>query len=95
MHEEWIDELVPAMLSDELFREIATEIGMDNFLKLLRLVGGGDFYVPHLKSILRPLRDKKIQEEFNGGNTKELAQKYGVTQRWVRQIIKRRTENCT
>ena len=88
MLEEWVDELVPAMLSDEMHREIATEIGMSNFLKLSQLVGGGDF-------ILRPLRNQKIQEEFNGCNTKELARKYGVSQRWVYQIVKHSAKNHT
>ena len=95
MLEEWVDELVPAMLSDEMHREIATEIGMSNFLKLSQLVGGGDFYVPRQESILRPLRNQKIQEEFNGCNTKELARKYGVSQRWVYQIVKRSAKKRT
>ena len=89
MLEEWVDELVPAMLSDEMHREIATEIGMSNFLKLSQLVGGGDFYVPRQESILRPLRNQKIQEEFNGYNTKELARKYGVSKRWLYKIVKK------
>ena len=89
--EKWVDELVPAMLSDELHREIATEIGMHNFLKLSRLVGGGDFYVPRQESILRPLRNQKI----HGCNTKELARKYAVSQRWVYQIVKRSAKKRT
>ena len=31
---------------------------------------------------------QKIREEYNGKNAKELALKYGFTERWVRTILK-------
>ena len=35
---------------------------------------------------LRPVRDAHIKAEFNGFNHVELAEKYDVTERWVRKL---------
>jgi len=87
MSETWINELTPSMLTDGLCRKIAEQIGIDNLLKLSVLVGGSTFYLPQKERLLRPLRDIKIREEYNGYNTAELSRKYGVSQRWVREIV--------
>ena len=87
MRETWTNELTPSMLNDGLCREIAEQIGTDNLLKLSVLVGGSTFYLPRKERLLRPLRDIKICEEYNGYNTAELSRKYGVSQRWVREIV--------
>lgn len=89
MMDPWTSELTPSMLTDGLLRAIAEEIGVDNLLKLSLLVGGTAFYMPRKERILRPLRDRKIREEYNGYNTAELSRKYGVSQRWVQQIVSR------
>lgn len=70
----------------ETYRPIAEAIGIDNLAKLAVLVGGTTFYLPKLESFTRPVRDERIKAEFNGWNYAELAQKYDVTERWVRQI---------
>ena len=75
-------ELIP----EGTYYKIAEAIGVDNFVKLLELVGGTTLYLPKTESILRPLRDAAIKEEFNGFNHTALAIKYNVTERWVRQI---------
>lgn len=95
MTKKWMEELTPAMLTDGLLRDIAEEIGIDNLLKLSVMLGGSSFYFPRIESILRPLRDRKILEEYNGYNTAELARKYGVSQRWVKEIIKTHEEAKT
>lgn len=71
---------------DGMYREIAETIGTENFVKLAELVGGATIYIPKPESLVRPVRDARIKEEFNGYNTIELARKYGVTERWVRQL---------
>lgn len=95
MLEPWASELTPSMPPEGLCREIAEEIGMDNLLKLAALVGGSTLYLPQRNRILRPLRDRKIREEYNGYNAVALARKYDVTQRWVRQITDRNTTDST
>ncbi|MDR2024040.1 MAG: hypothetical protein LBQ71_12555 [Hungatella sp.] len=81
-----ISDLTPEMLPEGLFREMAEQIGVDNLIKLSKLVGGTTFYMPKTESILKPARDAKIRAEFNGYNHVQLAKKYDVTERWVRAI---------
>lgn len=83
------------MLPDGICKKIAEEIGADNLLKLAVLVGGSTFYIPQAESILRPLRNQKIKEEYNGYNSAELAGRYGITQRQVQQIVQQKTEYST
>lgn len=71
---------------DGLYRQIAEAIGTENFYKLAEVVGGSTIYVPKPDSLTRPVRIAHIKEEFNGYNHPELARKYGVTERWVRQL---------
>ncbi len=79
-------ELTLEQIPEGLYREIAEAIGVGNFVKLTQLVGGSTIYLPKTESIVRPVRDAKIREEFSGYNHMELAKKYDVTERWVRQL---------
>lgn len=85
-----MDELLQYMkmelLPDGLYKQIAEEIGIENFYRLTKLVGGESIYIPKPESFVRPARDIRIKAEFNGYNHTELAKKYGVTKRWVRQL---------
>ena len=74
------------MLPEGLYRMIAEAIGTDNFYKLAEVVGGTTVYIPKPESVTRPVRDARIKEEFNGYNHPELAKKYNVTERGVRQL---------
>ncbi len=95
MLEPWTKELTSSMLPDGICKKIAEEIGADNLLKLAVLVGGSTFYIPQAESILRPLRNQKIKEEYNGYNSAELAGRYGITQRQVQQIVQQKAEYST
>ena len=95
MLEPWTKDLTSSMLPDGICKSIAEEIGADNLLKLAVLVGGTTFYMPQAESILRPLRDQKIREEYNGYNDVELARKYGVTPRHVREIARKKAVYLT
>ena len=87
MLEQWTKELTPSMMPNELCTVIATEIGVENFLKLSQLVGGDSVYIPQQETILRHVRDQKIQEEYNGYNVQQLSQNYVIIRRWVYQIV--------
>lgn len=91
MGDSWKTELTVDMIPDGLHRAIAEEIGVDNLLKLARLTGGITLYIQREETILRPIRDKKIAEEFNNGGVSaaKLMKKYGVTERTVRDIANR------
>ncbi len=82
----YINELTPEMIPEGIYREIAEEIGVTNFIKLAELVGGSTFYIPKSESFLRPVRDLRIKQEFNGYNHAELAKKYNLSERWIREI---------
>lgn len=84
--DELMKELTLDMLPDGIYKEIAEAIGVENFYKLTKVVGGATIYLPKPDSVLRPVRDARIKAEFNGYNHPELAKKYGVTERWVRQL---------
>lgn len=75
------------MLGDNLYCTIAKAIGVGNLLRLAKIIGGSNFYLPIEEGLLRPLRDKKIVEEYNGYNKRELAKKYGITSRMVQNIV--------
>ena len=68
-------------------RDLAEELGMDSYLKLLRLCGGQSLYVPKLESIQRDGRDREIRARFNGGNYRALAAQFRLSERQVRKII--------
>lgn len=82
----WIDELAADDLP-EPYRQIAQLVGVQNTVRLADSFGGTHLYLPKVESALRALRDRKIREEFNGYNHKELAKKYVLTEKWVREIV--------
>ena len=84
--EDLVKELTIDMVPDGDNRIIAETIGVENYYKLCSVVGGSTIYLQKPESVLRPVRDAHIKAEFNGYNHPELARKYGVTERWVRQL---------
>ncbi len=84
--EDLVKELTIDMIPDGDNRIIAETIGVENYYKLCSVVGGSTIYLQKPESVLRPVRDAHIKAEFNGYNHPELARKYGVTERWVRQL---------
>lgn len=79
-------DLTIEMLPEGLYTQIAEAIGPENFYRLAEAVGGATVYIPKPESLIRPVLHARIKEEFNGYNHPELAKKYGVTERWVRQL---------
>lgn len=67
-------------------------VGMERFLKIIDTAGGEFLYLPKRQTLEQPLRRAAICREFNGGNFKQLARKYGITERRVRTIVKECTE---
>lgn len=82
----WINELKPEELP-EPYCTIMTNVGIENTLKIIELYQGTGVYFPKVESMLNKIRDRNIRREFNGGNYKELAIKYGLTERWIREIV--------
>lgn len=62
-------------------------IGLEAFVRLSAGLGGTSFYVPKFENVIARARDRLIAKEFDGGNIKELALKYGLSEMWIRSII--------
>lgn len=86
MNDKWIDELSEDMIP-KTYKELVEVIGIRKFKELCDAIGGTTIYFPKGESVLRPIRDRLIREEFNGNNYNELALKYNLSERWVRAII--------
>lgn len=69
------------------YKEFAEIVGIDALLKLADKYGGTMVYIPLRSRITRLERDRRIKEEFNGGNYRELVRKYNVSESTVRSII--------
>lgn len=69
------------------FTDIVDEIGIVGFIKLCKLCGGTSIYIPTENSLVKPIRNRVIRESFDGGNYKELARKFNVSEVQIRKII--------
>lgn len=70
-------------------RELAEAIGMEGFVRLVDTYGGmSNLYVPVAEQLVRPVRDEMIRREYNGRNVCELARKWDLTDRSIREIVK-------
>lgn len=72
---------------DEEQKALAELIGLEGLKNLVRAYNGTSIYVPKIESLEKAVRDEYIKEEFDGGNYRELALKYGLTETWIRNIV--------
>lgn len=72
---------------DEEQKTLAELVGLEGFKNLVKAFNGTSIYIPKIESIEKAVRDEMIREEFDGGNYKELALKYGLTETWIRNIV--------
>ena len=70
-------------------------VGITSFLEIIDTAGGEFLYLPKRQTLEAPLRRAAICREFDGGNFKQLARKYGITERRVRMIVKECGEERT
>ena len=71
---------------NDVYRDIASEIGIENAHKMYSLLGKQQVYFPDRFLSSEAIKEKVVQE-FTGYNYKELSKQYGVTERHVRNII--------
>ena len=62
-------------------------VGLDRFLKIIDTAGGEFLYFPKRSTLERELRREAIQKEFDGTNLRQLAHKYGLSERHIRTIL--------
>ncbi len=86
------DDSPPISIEDLLpnYREVAEVIGIEAALKLSKAFGGTSVYIPSCdRGICISARNKRIVEEFDGANARELAKRYHLSLVWIMGILER------
>lgn len=65
----------------------ASILGFDNLYKFAGRYGGRNVYIPTTQSLDLYIRMQNIKTEYNGKNSKELAEKYGVARSTIYRNI--------
>ena len=77
----------------EFERKLVAECGLDCHRKCLEMIfgilGGMRMTIPDLDELYRRERNRRIRNEFHGNNYEELAIKYRLQIRQVRNIVGR------
>ncbi|XTR36936.1 Mor transcription activator family protein [Paraclostridium tenue] len=68
-------------------QDLTQLIGIENFKKLVKYMGGSSIYIPKEQTLILSLRNKNIKKEFNG-DIKILSRKYQISQSQIRNILK-------
>ena len=69
------------------YSELSEILGIEAVLKLHGKYRGTQLFFP-VELFSREFIIMQIIDEYNGHNIKELAAKYGYTERWIRKILK-------
>lgn len=69
------------------YAEIAAILGVDAALKLHSRYRGTQISFP-VELLNREYIFEQINNEYDGTNIRELATKYGYTEKWIRKIVK-------
>lgn len=72
----------------ERYRPIVDIIGVERFALLADYAAGDELYFPKAENIVIPARNRRVKEEWNGYNMKQLAEKYNLTIGQIRNILR-------
>lgn len=72
----------------ENYRPVVEIIGIEKFVELSEYAMGDELYFPKTENILAPARNRRIKQEWNGYNSKELAERYNLTIKRISDILK-------
>lgn len=72
---------------NEVYRDIANEIGIENAVVIYRLFHGSQISFPN-RLFSKEYTHKAIVKEYNGKNAIQLAQKYNYSERSIWRILK-------
>ena len=84
------EQLVSELTIDDLDgeqRALAECLGLDAYKRLLLVYAGSTFTVRMPDRVTANIRNKKIRSEFNGYNWGELARKYNLHEKTIRNIV--------
>lgn len=69
------------------YSELASLIGIDAVIKIHATYRGQQMFFP-MDLFSKEFIRQQIIEEYNGYNIKQIAVKYGYTEKWVKKILK-------
>ena len=67
-------------------KDVVDVIGIDAFKDLVKLAGGSLLYIPNESNLVKPIRNRKIRDEFKG-SYRDISMKYAISEVQVRNII--------
>lgn len=71
------------------WRETGRKIGAETLLSILYFANGKTIHLPKMSAARRLIRNENMLKDYkNGVVYTELAQKYGISERWVRELCK-------
>ncbi len=76
-----------------VYSEFASILGMDAALKIHSVFRGQQIFFP-LELFSKEFIRGQIIAEYDGSNIKQLATKYGYTEKWVKKILKENIDGC-
>ncbi len=68
-------------------KDLAELIGIENYIKVVKYFGGSSIYIYRPNTLSKAIRDDQIKKDFNGGNYKELSNKYNLSVNHIREIL--------
>ena len=72
---------------NDVYKDIADEIGLENTLIIFRLFHGTQISFPN-RLFSKEYTHKAIKSEYNGTNVPQLAQKYNYSERSIWRILR-------
>lgn len=76
---------------NDIYRDIADEIGIENALVIYRLFHGTQISFPN-RLFSKEYTHQAIIDEYDGNNVPQLAQKYNYSERSIWRILKNNTK---
>ncbi len=76
---------------NDIYRDIADEIGIENTLVIYRLFHGTQISFPN-RLFSKEYTHQAIINEYNGNNVPQLAQKYNYSERSIWRILKNKSK---
>lgn len=74
------------------YSELADLLGIEAVLKIHSAYRGQQITFP-VQLFSKEFLKKQIVEEYDGYNIKQLATKYGYSEKWIRKILKEHIDN--
>lgn len=82
----WARDMRMEDIRNETMADLAELIGIEAMMKIVETFSGSMLYIPKVESVLAPIRDRHIREEFDGTNSRRLALRYNVSESWVFRV---------